>query len=222
MLRKHEIGSFTPARSDMQEVLQDRRVWTGVGVVVKRPNDDAHYEIVKDSAGNPVDVLVEVDFMPNAEPVYARLGALSGGAGAGIWSIPPVGTEVVLALPGGELDGMPCIVGRLSSRNIPGALDADTLVIINPKKVIIASQNDKVYLGSQDGTGCQPAAVADDLDTRLQTIESRLNDLAGHTHAAGTYAVPGPTSVTGVSGPSTNAAITSPPSIKSTTTMVKK
>jgi hypothetical protein len=173
------LGGRTANRAEVRDAMEDQRVHVCVGLVVKRPNDDAHYEIVKDDAGAPVDVLVEVDLMPRGEAVTARLGALAGGPGCGIWRIPPAGTEVVVSIPRGELENGPCIVGELSTRGVPGALDQDTLVVINPGKVIVASKNDKVYVGSEDGTGTQPMVLGNSLETRLSDLEAKF---IAHTH----------------------------------------
>jgi hypothetical protein len=79
-------------------------------------------------------------------------------------------------------------VAVLSSRNVPGALDEDTLVLLNPKKVIIASKDDKVYLGSVDGTGTKPAARKDDtltastaLTSWATVVETAINSVATGT-----------------------------------------
>lgn len=151
-----KLGGVTVNRAEVRDALEDGRVHCAIGLVVHRPNDDSHFTIETDANGNPVDVSVEVDLMPRREAVTARLGALAGGTGSGIWRVPPPGTEVMVMVPRGELENGPVIVGELSSRGVPGALDKDSLVIINPGKVIMASKNDQVYLGSQDGTGCQP------------------------------------------------------------------
>ena len=155
-LGRGRLGGQTVNRAEVRDALEDGRVHCSVGVVVHRPNEDSHYEVIEDDAGNPVDVSVEVDLMPRSEAVTARLGALAGGAGSGIWRIPPPGTEVMVMVPRGELENGPVIVGELSSRAVPPALDQDTLVIINPGKVIMASKNDQVYLGSPDGSGTSP------------------------------------------------------------------
>lgn len=146
------------SRADAAEVLADDRVWFAVGIVRARPNEDKHFEaITKD--GKLVDVSVEVDIMPRRESVTCRLGGFGGARG--IWRIPPPGTEVAVAIPGGELEGGPVIVAVLSSRDVPAGLDEDTLVVSNPKRVLVYSEDDKVFLGSNDGTGCKGVAYKD-------------------------------------------------------------
>lgn len=204
---KGHLGGRTPNRAEVRDALEDQRVHVCVGLVVKRPNETSHYEIIKDDAGSPVDVSVEVDLMPRGEAVTARLGALAGGPGCGIWRIPPAGTEVVVAIPRGEPENGPCIVGCLSTRGVPSALDGDTLVLINPGKVIMASKNDKVYVGSEDGTGTQPMVLGNSLETRLSDLESKF---VGHTHAfaaTATYVTgtgPGTSAPAGTSAPTTS------------------
>lgn len=151
-----KLGGRTVNRAEVRDALEDGRLHCAVGIVVHRPTESSHFEIIKDDAGNPVDVSVDVDIMPRQEAATCRLGALAGGPGSGIWRVPPPGAEVMVCIPRGELENGPFIVGELSTRSVPAALDQDSLVIINPGKVIMASKNDQVYLGTQDGTGAQP------------------------------------------------------------------
>jgi uncharacterized protein involved in type VI secretion and phage assembly len=153
------IGHRRIERADLAHVMADNRCWTGIGIVVARDGGE-HYEIEEED-GAPVDVLVEVDLMPRRESVTCRLAAVSGGPGAGLWKVPPVGAEVVVAIPEGQLEAGPIIIGVLSTRDVPGALDADKLILINPGDIIIASKNGKVYLGSEDGSGTKKVAFKD-------------------------------------------------------------
>jgi uncharacterized protein involved in type VI secretion and phage assembly len=155
------------------------KVYCGLAVVVKRDGDSAHWEKHTEDNGD-TDILVEVDLMPTGEPLTVRLGAAAAGNGWGLWSVPPVGAEVIVAFPDGEMDGMdPVIIRVLSSGKVPDALDGDTLVLIAPKKIIIASQNDKTYVGSEDGTGTEPMVLGNSLETRLSDLEAKF---VAHVH----------------------------------------
>lgn len=182
---RNRLGSKHMSASYARDLLKDPRTWCCVGIVAKHGGD--HFEILEDN-GTPVDVLVEVDLMPQNESVTCRLAACAGGPGGGLWKVPPVGAEVYVAIPGGEVEGGPVIVAVLSCRDVPSALDEDTLVLLNPKKVIIASKDEKVYLGSVDGTGTKPAARKDDsltassaLATWAGTVETVINSVASGT-----------------------------------------
>lgn len=140
--------------SSMKKALEDRRFWCGLGLVVKRDGDPSHFEIEIDANGNPVDVLVEIDLMPEKTPLFARLGAGMGSLGSGGWKIPAPGTEVAVMIPTGDIEADPIIVAALSSGSVPSALDADTYVLVQPKNVVIASSDagSKVKLGAPDGS----------------------------------------------------------------------
>lgn len=208
-----------------RKALEDRRLWCGLAVVAKREGESSHFEIETDDAGNKVDILVEVDLMPEGIPATCRLGIPgSNGAGSGIFAIPAVGTEVVWCAPHGDLEADLMIVGALSTRSIPDVVDETTLVILGPKNVVIASTDasSKVKVGAKDGsTNLQPAVVGDDLETRLSTIENKLKN---HTHSF-SYATPSSSSGTTTSATAnggTSADVGTPPTIKSTTTEVAK
>jgi hypothetical protein len=147
-------GSKPLELAAMKKALEDKRFWCGLGKVVKRDGDDSHFEIEADDSGNPVDVLVEVDLMPEQTPLLCRLGAGTGSLGAGCWKIPAPGTEVAVMIPTGDIEADAMIVAVLSSNAVPSALDGDTFVLVQPKNLIIASQDagSKVKLGAPDGS----------------------------------------------------------------------
>lgn len=217
----------------LRKALEDRRAWSGLAKVVLRDGESSHFEIETDEDGNPVDVLVEIDIMPEEIPVTARLGCFgSTSPGSGIYSIPKPGTEVAWLAPHGELEADIFIVGCLASNSVPAVLDEDTLVILGAKNVVIASTDSgsRVKLGAPDGSSSlQPAVVGDDLETRLQTIESKLKT---HTHPYSGGSGPAGSvnfitgAVTGISGVTANggasADVGTPPTIKSATTEVAK
>lgn len=156
---QRRLGAKHIEMADLRNIVRDGRMWCAVALVVARDGDGTHYAIVEDSNGNPVDVEIEIDVMPKREQATARLGAVSGGPGAGVWKIPPAGSEVLVGIPGGQLEGSPVVLATLSSQAVPQALDEDTMVLINPKNVILASSNGgKVLIGAPDGTGTQPVA----------------------------------------------------------------
>lgn len=157
------LGSKRLTRAEIAELVRDERTWCGVAVVVKRQGEDAHYEITD------TDVLVEVDLMPHRQPVTCRLAAAAGGPGHGLWRVPPEGSEVAVVIPGGELESEAMIVGVLASGTKPDGLDADTMVLVNPKNVIIKSDNGDIKIDADGavhvqtaGGGAQPIARKED------------------------------------------------------------
>lgn len=116
--------------------MQDSRTHTAIGLVVA-PGGESHFII------DGQDVLVDVELLPNGEQLLCRLGSIAGGAGFGVWAIPPVGTEVSVLIPHGDLEMDPVVIGTLTSGTAPAGLDASTLVIIPPPggKVVIGDPN---------------------------------------------------------------------------------
>lgn len=141
-------GSRKLDMAPVRKALEDRRYWVGIGLVYK-PSGEEHYEVDED-----IGVLVNVELMPDQEPCLARLGGFGRGGTYGAWAIPPVGSEVVVAVPGGDIEGECVIVGVLSSGGVPGELDEQTLVVKAPKVVIIADgavEVGEAGLGATDG-----------------------------------------------------------------------
>ena len=117
----------------LREVMEDPRVWCSLGVVYQ--DGDAYYEI------DDEDVMVCVQLQPRGQIKWCWLAGVAGGPGSGLWKIPPVGSVVSVVMMGGEMDGDAVVTGVLSSAQPPSGLDADKMVMINPKDIVIKSQN---------------------------------------------------------------------------------
>lgn len=159
--------------TDIKEVLRDGRQWAALGLVVT-PEDGSSYwrTELSDDGSQTVDILVELVLQPSQDTCTARLAA-------GIWMIPALGEEVVVALPAGRIDFMPTIVGLLSSNIVPTGSDAPS-----PTRIVI--MRGEVLITDGNG-GTEPLC--------------RKSDIDGHTHPAGTLVAPGGGgAVTGVTG----------------------
>jgi hypothetical protein len=144
----------------IKQALADDRVYPCLGLVTDE-DVASHYSL------DDEDLLVEVALMPGEERVTARMGLFGMGPNAGIWSVPPVGTEVALMVCDGELEGGVFIVGILSTGNVPDGVAENVIVIAAPSKVLI-----------HDGDGgAQPLAKADHTH--------RPPTLVGATYGAG-------------------------------------
>ncbi len=115
--------------SAVREALRDRRIYSALAIVTKGANG-IHYEIDEDEG----DILVEVVTVPDGIALTARLGAVAGAAGAGVYAIPPVGTEVAVMVPAGDLHFSPVIVATLSTGNIAnpsgqGPTETQTVIV---------------------------------------------------------------------------------------------
>lgn len=189
-MRRRGGGSLGVDNSALRTAAMDGKVWCGVGLVVKRQDESQHYEIADG------DVLVSVDLMPEGQPLWARLG------GKYAWRVPPVDSEVMLAIPAGELEQMPTIVCTLSSGEVDSDLDGDMLLIVNDKKVVIKSTDDQVILGGTSGKEIARKGDETDMGTWIHQPASG----SGVTACSLTYVPPGGTP-TVIGGPPTGTAI---------------
>jgi len=163
--------NLEPLARALQSAGGPAKLWVGLGVVALPEGESSHWELVEED-GQVVDILVDVELMPNALDVTCRLGNAGGGAGRGIWAIPAVGDEVIVAMPAGELAFAPSIVAVLSSGNVPnpsGEGPAAGRTIIMDQEVLIhdgTGGTDQVVLKSayevhKHGTGTGPSSPPD-------------------------------------------------------------
>lgn len=115
----------------LREALKDGKVWSGLGVVTLFQGETSHFEIIAEEGVN-VDILVDVELMPNREKVACRLGQ---GGGGGVWKIPAVGVEVAVLIPQGDLGADPIIVATLDSP--PASVTTTEIVVIDAPNVTI-------------------------------------------------------------------------------------
>lgn len=169
--RKGQKGSAGLDRTTLRALVKDvlGEVVSGgmIGVVRRPPGDSTHYR-VEDG-----DILVEVEMMPHGERVSARLGALVGGPTRGVWAIPDVETEVVVAFEQGEFERDPYIVAVLASGTAPSDLALGKVIVIGTEVLV------------HDGNG---GAVSLAKKSELQAVVTELKkhfdtSVAGHKHA---------------------------------------
>jgi hypothetical protein len=170
----------------LREMLDDGKVHVQRALVVLE--GPSHFEIVEGGA----DVLVDVELQPSFVRCTARLGGLGGGAGRGFWAIPPVGAEVIVLVPDGDLEAGPVIVGAESSGQVPDGLGPTTFVICAPAGG---------QLLVHDGTAGEAVALAtmDDVTSVRDSLDAAVTVFNAHVHPA----PGGTTSATGTpqSGP---------------------
>jgi hypothetical protein len=147
--------------SVLRELLDDGKVHVQRALVVLE--GQSHFEIVEGGA----DVLVDVELQPSQVRCTARLGGLGGGPGRGIWCIPPVGAEVVVLVPDGDLEAGPIIVGAESSGQVPDGLDGTTIVIV-------PAPGGKVLIHDGDASEAQQLATLGDLNNLADYIASDM------------------------------------------------
>jgi hypothetical protein len=169
-LKKPRRGNRATKRldlSDLRALLRDRRVWCAIGKVIDPDGNGQHFELVTNAGGALVDITVEVELQPSLQDVTCRMSGFAGTAGAGIWTVPAVGDEVIVAIPEGEIAFQPTIIGVLSTRNIPngggqGPAAARTIIV-----------NGEVLV--HDGSGGAVAlALKSDVDNLADYITNTL------------------------------------------------
>lgn len=151
----------------IKEALRDRRCWGCLGVVVD--DGGGHWGFIDG------DVIVDIELQPSEERISAVMGSPAGGLGAGIWSIPPVGSEVIVLVPDGEFDFQPTIVAVTNGETQPNGLSENTIVIQAPV-------GGEVIVHDGDNTA-KALAFQDDLAELASTFLS-------HTHISGSPGSP--------------------------------
>jgi hypothetical protein len=173
----------------IKDVLQDTRVWVKVGVVRLFEGETSHYEL------DGADIVVDVEIMPERTPALCRLGVSHGG----VWRVPGVGQEVLVAVPEGDWDADPVIIAELSSGAVPDGVGPSTAVIQVPTggQVLVhdGDAGDAVVLA----TKADVQAVVDELETFRQLYNTHAH--IGPLPPGGPTGIPGPSFIHGTPTP---------------------
>ena len=133
----------------IEAMVRDGRIWTTLGKVMKPDSANEHWKIKTLDDGGGI-ILIEVETLPDSMDLTCRLGTSGFGGGGGLWAIPPVGSIVVVAVPAGEVEFLPTIVGVLDNNAAPVGL-SDTLTLLVDDRTI-AVRTPKLQLGDSDAT----------------------------------------------------------------------
>ncbi len=129
-----------------------------LGTIERESGELQHWEVNDDG-----DLMVSVVLHQHAQPVWCVVGALAGGAGRGVWAIPPEGCEVLVAFDGG-VEGEGVVVGVLPSGDTP-ELALDQVLVIGAEVLVYNTL----------------AAAAVPLATRAD-VEALAGHVDAHTH----------------------------------------
>lgn len=173
--RKRSGGSKPIDLAVIRRALEDRRTWIAQGLVVRDESLGSHFEI------DDGDVLVEVQLADTGIPVTCRLASTFAGAGVGLFMVPDEGTEVLVAIPKGEIDGEPAIVAMLSTGELPDGFDGSNVVLV-------VKPGAKLLVHDGDAGGCKQLVTKDDFD--------------GHTHPLPIITAPNGACTIGAATPS--------------------
>ena len=124
-LKRQRIRANRMDLTDMRELMEDGRIWMSMAIVIVPEGASSHFELIS----NPPDVLVDVETQPDQLDLTCRLASFGGGANAGIWAIPPPGSEVLVAIPEGIINFMPSIIATLSSGDLPDGVAPNVTVM---------------------------------------------------------------------------------------------
>jgi len=189
--------------SEIKTAVRDGRVWCEIGVVAVLDNESSHYELLKDDGGSTIDVLVGVKFGHSGEQVLCRLGMTAGRQGGfGLWTIPPVGTEVLVHIPQGEYESDAVIVAMASSGGVPSQLDDTTIVLSNVKNIVIDSTEGDVNITANGKVNLQGGDQPIARKTDSVDIGTFQCDGVGSAFAGIKWIPPGETAVTEITAAS--------------------
>lgn len=192
------------ALPNLKELLAPDEVWTVAARVAVHAGEKLHYHTNEEG-----DIVVSLLSLKHEVPINANLGALVSRPGVGIFQVPDVGVEVLVAFDWGDFGGEAYIVGYMTSGIAPKDLDGNDLApgII----LVVASQ---VQVSGADKVTVTSAAEVDIIAPRvviangpddgspvatLADLQAQRTFLAGHKHtvvtaaAAGTWLSTAPT-----------------------------
>ena len=147
--------------------------------VAPHENSGSHWSVNADG-----DLEVTVLTHSHAVPITALLGALVGGSGKGVWMVPPLGTEVLVAFPDGDYEGDAVIVGVMPTGSVPSGLTDGKVVIVGIEVLV------------HDGAGgAVPLALKSDVDSLRTVFNAHVHVVTGTASPSGD-AVAGTAAVT--------------------------
>lgn len=157
-------GSKRLDLTDLRSLVRDTRTWCSIGRVFVPPGAASHYTI------EDGDIIVEVVLQPSLHDVTCRLAG-------GMWIVPAVDEEVVVALPEGEMTFMPTIIAVLSTGNVPSAQQP------TPTRMVIQRQEVVVHDGAG---GANPLPTLASLQASIDKLNALMDKYIAHTHTGGT------------------------------------
>jgi hypothetical protein len=121
----------------------DGRAWVRLGKVFAPGEEGSHWSKVDGI------LLLEVETMPEGEDLTCRLASSAGsGAGNGDWSIPRVGTVVVVVIPSGIVEFEPIVVAVLDCNAIPDDVSETRRLLVDDREIAVRAP--KIRMGDVD------------------------------------------------------------------------
>jgi hypothetical protein len=155
--RRRGAGNKRLDMTEIRSALRDERRWTAIGVIVANTDGSPHWRVEMDGS-EAVDIMVDVVLQPSQVPIECRLQA-------GMWIVPRIGEEVAVSIPDGQIDFLPCIIGILSSNEVP------TVQGPTPDRMVF--ERDEIVAHDGEG-GAVPVAIASDLTALKTAIQNAV------------------------------------------------
>ena len=197
-MRRRKLGAKRLDMTQIAAAFADGRQWATLAIVTKQDGTSSHFELATEG-DTLVDILVDVETVPDGIDLTCRL---AGGSGSqGVWQIPAAGDEVIVVLPTGRVDFMPMIVGIMSGQSISnpsgqGPAAGRTVVC-----------NSEVLVHDGDG-GAVSLALKSDVQALKDDLDSHLTEYNAHVHATAGLGTPSPPTVGSVVTPTTPTGTT--------------
>lgn len=192
--KRRGAGAKRMDTSDL-EVLIQRLIgnykWVAIAKVIVPEGEAKHWRTVEKD-GKVVDVLVDVETQPGLLDITCRLGCDAGALGGGLWRVPPVGAEVIVCMPDGELEHNPTIVKVCSSRDVPARVSDERTILVASDVIEVTAP--MVVVGA-DPDSNHPAGRGDNIKARLNRLENAFDI---HVHLETSLSTNAPTAVPGV------------------------
>lgn len=159
-MRRRGKGAKGLPLAEMRELLKDGRVHIDLGVVFT-PDGGTHY--YKETANGRSKVMVEVETSSGLD-LTCRLATRP------VWYIPAPGTVVIVALPMGELEHCPSIVGILDSGAADDEIGTDKTLVSSEVAYVVKAP--AIKWGENAG---QAVVQGDSQKTALDTLATALD-----------------------------------------------
>lgn len=172
--------------ANLRHYVQSGDVWTCAARVEAWDNAELdtdgtplHYETNEEG-----DVVIHCKLHRGGTSVKANMGPIAGGRGAGIWIIPDVGTEVMIASDHGDFEGELYLIGMFpTGKSVP----------TKPGQVLIIGMD--IQARTREGVA-KKLATTDDVDALRSWVATEMTlPVSGVT--AGPGASPSPPTASG-------------------------
>lgn len=185
--------------ANLRKAFGDDRIHVFAGHVVTPPGEPRHFYVNAEK-----NVVVFVEMNHHGTPVRANLATQPG-----VWTVPDVNDEVLVATDNGEFEGELYIVGVIPVTNranalAPGTLSPQTFnivvtgdanIVVGPGSSVHLISDTKIEAAHAVGSG-KSLGVEDEIHALWRYIKNQFATVTGHTHTV----VGGATTTTTESG----------------------